>query len=148
MDPQPNRDYDEALVLFTSGTTGNKKLVPHCMGDLLTAATVIALSWRLEPSDVNCNLMPLFHVGGIVRQVFSPLVSGSCVICCPNFDAGLFWALLEQQAFNWYYAAPTMHQIILSMGQEYLTTTDSASDKSGYSGTKKYSSAQALNFAK
>lgn len=148
INPQPNRDYDEALVLFTSGTTGNKKLVPHCMGDLLTAATVIALSWRLEPSDVNCNLMPLFHVGGIVRQVFSPLVSGSCVICCPNFDAGLFWALLEQQAFNWYYAAPTMHQIILSMGQEYLATTDGGNDdNSSNSGTKKYTLKMIANAA-
>jgi acyl-coenzyme A synthetase/AMP-(fatty) acid ligase/carbonic anhydrase/acetyltransferase-like protein (isoleucine patch superfamily) len=112
-----NTATDEALVLFTSGTTGNKKLVPHQIGDLLTAATVIALSWQLKPHDVNCNLMPLFHVGGIVRQVFSPLVSGSTVICCPSFDADLFWALLEKKAFNWYYAAPTMHQIILQTGK-------------------------------
>jgi acyl-coenzyme A synthetase/AMP-(fatty) acid ligase len=62
------------------------------------------------------------HVGGIVRQVFSPLVSSSCVICCPSFDASLFWALLDQAAFNWYYAAPTMHQIILQIRQEYLET--------------------------
>jgi len=104
VDKQPNQGCDEALILFTSGTTGNKKLVPHCIGDLLTAATVIALSWQLETTDVNCNMMPLFHVGGIVRQVFSPLVSGSCVICCPNFDASIFWSLLEQSSFNWYYA--------------------------------------------
>jgi acyl-coenzyme A synthetase/AMP-(fatty) acid ligase len=64
---QPNSGLDEALVLFTSGTTGNKKLVPHFMGDILTAALTIALSWELRPSDVNCNLMPLFHVGGILR---------------------------------------------------------------------------------
>jgi acyl-coenzyme A synthetase/AMP-(fatty) acid ligase len=42
------------LVLFTSGTTGNKKLVPHLMGNMLTAAT-ICLSWDLTPADVNCN---------------------------------------------------------------------------------------------
>jgi acyl-coenzyme A synthetase/AMP-(fatty) acid ligase/carbonic anhydrase/acetyltransferase-like protein (isoleucine patch superfamily)/acyl carrier protein len=117
VDTEANTGNDEALVLFTSGTTGNKKLVPHQIGDLLTAATVIALSWQLQPHDVNCNLMPLFHVGGIVRQVFSPLVSGSTVICCPSFDADLFWALLEKKAFNWYYAAPTMHQIILQTGK-------------------------------
>ena len=94
----------EALVLFTSGTTGNKKLVPHLMGDILTAATVIALSWQLKPTDVNCNMMPLFHVGGIVRQVFSPLVSSSAVICSPSFDPSLFWAMLtaNKPAFNWY----------------------------------------------
>jgi acyl-coenzyme A synthetase/AMP-(fatty) acid ligase len=124
--PEPNRYEDPALVLFTSGTTGNKKLVPHCMGDLLTAATTIALSWNLTPAqDVNCNLMPLFHVGGIVRQIFSPMVSGSCVICCPAFDPSIFWALLQRDVFTWYYAAPTMHQLILQMGRsEGFVKTD------------------------
>jgi len=120
VDTAPNESHNEALVLFTSGTTGNKKLVPHQICDLLTAATVIALSWQLHPNDVNCNMMPLFHVGGIVRQIFSPLVSGSCVICCPSFDASLFWLLLKKSAFNWYYAAPTMHQIILQTGIEFI----------------------------
>jgi acyl-CoA synthetase (AMP-forming)/AMP-acid ligase II/acetyltransferase-like isoleucine patch superfamily enzyme/acyl carrier protein len=114
---EPNGHEDPALVLFTSGTTGNKKLVPHCMGDLLTAATTIALSWDLATTDVNCNLMPLFHVGGIVRQIFSPMVSGGCVICCPAFDPSIFWALLQHDVFTWYYAAPTMHQLILQLGK-------------------------------
>jgi acyl-CoA synthetase (AMP-forming)/AMP-acid ligase II/acetyltransferase-like isoleucine patch superfamily enzyme len=114
----PNSADDEVLVLFTSGTTGNKKLVPHLMGNMLTAAATICLSWDLTPTDVNCNLMPLFHVGGIVRQVFSPLMSGGCVICCPSFDPSIFWALLEKKAFSWYYAAPTMHQLILQTGKQ------------------------------
>jgi acyl-coenzyme A synthetase/AMP-(fatty) acid ligase/acetyltransferase-like isoleucine patch superfamily enzyme len=112
----PNTADSEVLVLFTSGTTGNKKLVPHLLMDMLTAATMIALSWDLTEHDVNCNLMPLFHVGGIVRQVFSPLISGGCVICCPSFDPSVFWALLVKRAFTWYYAAPTMHQLILQTG--------------------------------
>ena len=114
---EPNAANDEVLVLFTSGTTGSKKLVPHVMGDMLTAAATIALSWNLRPNDVNCNLMPLFHVGGIVRQVFSPIISGGCVICCPSFDPSVFWALLARGAFTWYYAAPTMHQLILQTGK-------------------------------
>ena len=61
VDKQRNEARNEVLVLFTSGTTGNKKLVPHQLGDMLTAATTIALSWDLTPDDVNCNLMPLFH---------------------------------------------------------------------------------------
>ena len=113
VDTACNSARDEVLVLFTSGTTGNKKLVSHQLGDMLTAATTIALSWDLTPNDVNCNLMPLFHVGGIVRQVFSPLISGGCVICCPSFDPSIFWDLLAKDAFTWYYAAPTMHQLIL-----------------------------------
>jgi acyl-CoA synthetase (AMP-forming)/AMP-acid ligase II/carbonic anhydrase/acetyltransferase-like protein (isoleucine patch superfamily) len=110
----PNQHVDEVLLLFTSGTTGSKKLVPHLLGDILVAAATIAVSWKLSPDDVNCNLMPLFHVGGIVRQILSPLLSGGCVICCPSFDPSLFWTLLGQHRFNWYYAAPTMHQLLLT----------------------------------
>lgn len=115
--PVPNAHDDIVLVLFTSGTTGSKKLVPHRLGDLLVSAACIAVSWNLTPADINCNLMPLFHVGGIVRQVFSPILSGGCVICCPSFDPLIFWNLLRSQSFTWYYAAPTMHQLILQTGR-------------------------------
>jgi acyl-CoA synthetase (AMP-forming)/AMP-acid ligase II/acetyltransferase-like isoleucine patch superfamily enzyme len=117
---EPNQHEDEVLVLFTSGTTGSKKLVPHLLADVLVATACIAVSWKLTPCDTNCNLMPLFHVGGIIRQVFSPILSGGCVICCPSFDPAIFWQLLVgrgQPAFTWYYAAPTMHQLILQMGR-------------------------------
>jgi acyl-CoA synthetase (AMP-forming)/AMP-acid ligase II len=60
-DTAPNGAMDEILVLFTSGTTGNKKLVPHLQGDIITAAATIALSWNLTPTDINLNMMPLFH---------------------------------------------------------------------------------------
>ena len=111
----PNQHQDEVLVLFTSGTTGQKKLVPHLLQDVLVATACIAVSWKLTPYDTNCNLMPLFHVGGIIRQVYSPILSGGCVICCPAFDPATFWSLTGQ--FTWYYAAPTMHQLILQTGK-------------------------------
>ena len=114
---QPNKHDDEVLVLFTSGTTGSKKLVPHTLANVLVGTACIAVSWKLTPSDVNINLMPLFHIGGILRQVYSPILSGGCVICCPSFDPSIFWSMLAQSKFTWYYAAPTMHQIILSTGR-------------------------------
>lgn len=73
--------------------------------------------------------MPLFHIGGIIRQVFSPILSGGEVICCPSFDPSLFWQILGQQGFTWYYAAPTMHQLILATGRAegHLTAVGSTS---------------------
>jgi len=112
---RPNQHSDEVLVLFTSGTTGQKKLVPHLLQDVLVATACISVSWKLTAHDTNCNLMPLFHVGGIIRQVYSPILSGGCVICCPAFDPATFWSLAGQ--FTWYYAAPTMHQLILQQGK-------------------------------
>ncbi len=146
-----NDHEDEVLVLFTSGTTGNKKLVPHKLGDMIVAAAVIAVSWNLTHDDINCNLMPLFHVGGIVRQVFSPILSAGSVICCPSFDADLFWRLLTSQhpsqspgengatlpnTFTWYYAAPTMHQVILGSIPQNEDSDDIINDDSSPAFTK------------
>jgi acyl-coenzyme A synthetase/AMP-(fatty) acid ligase len=50
--------------------------------------------------------------------VFSPIFAGSSVICCPSFDPGIFWSLLHNHSFTWYYAAPTMHQLILQTGRD------------------------------
>lgn len=129
-----NGHADEVLILFTSGTTGSKKLVPHLCADILVATACIGISWKLTAADTNCNLMPLFHVGGIIRQVYSPIYSGGAVICCPSFDPLLFWQLLQRSEFTWYYAAPTMHQIILQTGRSegYISSAanKSSSDKS------------------
>lgn len=116
--PRPNNLHDEVLILFTSGTTGRKKLVPHSLENMLVASACISISWALTPGDVNCNLMPLFHVGGIVRQLFASILSGGCVICCPEFDPVKFWMLMREAKFTWYYASPTMHQVVLQTGKD------------------------------
>eukprot|EP00967_Tisochrysis_lutea_P110967 scaffold174109_cov30-Tisochrysis_lutea.AAC.7 len=50
------------MVLHTSGSTGNKKVVPHTLGDLLAGAICIAAACELKPTDICCNQMPLFHI--------------------------------------------------------------------------------------
>ena len=113
VETQPNSLEDNVLLLFTSGTTGNKRIVPYKLESIITGGTLIATSWKLSPSDVCLNMMPLYHVGGILRQVVAPLLSGGCVICAECFDPFLFWELLAEARFTWYYAAPTMHHVIL-----------------------------------
>lgn len=55
---EPNQHHDEILVLFTSGTTGGKKIVPHLLADVLVATSCISISWKLSPSDTNCTFAP------------------------------------------------------------------------------------------
>ena len=58
--------------------------------------------------------MPLFHIGGIMRNVLSPIFSGGSVITCSSFDPYLFWNILySNQRVTWYYASPTMHHALL-----------------------------------
>ena len=107
-------DHPETvLLLHTSGTSGTKKLVPYSLDMLIVGVGCITASWNLKPTDVCINMMPLFHIGGIVRNVFSPILSGGSVITCGGFDPVLFWDVLSTQRVTSYYAAPTMHHAIL-----------------------------------
>ena len=92
----------------TSGSTGNKKLVPHLLEDLVVGAICIAAACQLEPSDVCCNQMPLYHIGGIARNVLAPILSGGSVVAMPFFEPSLFWKVATASQATWYYAGPTM----------------------------------------
>jgi acyl-CoA synthetase (AMP-forming)/AMP-acid ligase II len=61
---------------------------------IIVGVGCIVSSWNLSPSDCCLNMMPLFHIGGIVRNILSPILSGGCVITCNGFDPLLFWDIL------------------------------------------------------
>ncbi|KAI0363536.1 acetyl-CoA synthetase-like protein [Pilatotrama ljubarskyi] len=106
--------YDKSLVLHTSGTSGKKKVVPYTLRALIVGTCAVVRSWDLTPEDVNMNMMPLFHVGGIVRNLWAPVFSGGSAIMCPGFDSTAFWSIIMARGATWYYAAPTMHHAILA----------------------------------
>ncbi|KAK6088072.1 peroxisomal-coenzyme a synthetase [Seiridium cupressi] len=114
--PQPSSATDSCIQLFTSGTSGNKKLVPISVGAAISGAQMVITSWGLTPQETCLNMMPLHHVGGLIRNVFAPIFAGGSTICCSGFDPGLFWDLVDQSLPTWYYASPTMHSLILSEG--------------------------------
>lgn len=104
---------DMALVLHTSGTTARPKIVPLTNGNLAASARHIGDSLALGPDDVCLNVMPLFHIHGLVAAVLSSLRAGAGVCCTPGFSAFKFGEWLEQVRPTWYTAVPTMHQAIL-----------------------------------
>eukprot|EP00026_Physarum_polycephalum_P000199 Phypoly_transcript_00199.p1 GENE.Phypoly_transcript_00199~~Phypoly_transcript_00199.p1 ORF type:complete len:1729 (+),score=274.19 Phypoly_transcript_00199:185-5371(+) len=104
---------DVAIILHTSGTTGTKKIVPILLEDLIVGAFCVAASMELTSNDICCNMMPLFHVGGIVRNVFAPLLAGGSLICMPSVDPYMFWDLCGLHNCTWYYAAPTIHMMLI-----------------------------------
>lgn len=113
----PNTPDDFALILFTSGTSGKKKVVPYSVHTMTAGIAFVIESWGLTKDDVCMNMMPLFHVGGIIRNLFAPIMAGGSTICCPAFDANLFWDVVEDRQPTWYYASPSMHSVILEEGQ-------------------------------
>ncbi|PWJ93813.1 MULTISPECIES: acyl--CoA ligase [Mesorhizobium] len=101
-----------AMVLHTSGTTSRPKIVPLSHRNLTSSANHIAVSLALRRDDVCLNIMPLFHIHGLVAAVLASLHAGASVVCTPGFNALRFMALLKGESPTWYTAVPTMHQAI------------------------------------
>ena len=102
-----------ALILHTSGTTSRPKMVPLSQRNLMASARNIVSTLNLTEEDVCLNVMPLFHIHGLVAPLLSSILAGATVCCTPGFDALKFFGWLDEVAPTWYSAVPTMHQAIL-----------------------------------
>ena len=113
-DPTPRDAAATALVLHSSGTTSRPKMVPLSQRNLVASARNIAGTLGLAPGDRCLNIMPLFHIHGLMAPVLASLVAGAEVVCAPGFDALRFFAWFAEVRPTWFSAVPTMHQAILA----------------------------------
>jgi len=107
-------DDDVALILHTSGTTSRPKIVPLLQSNVAASAHNIAGSLNLTSEDRCLNVMPLFHIHGLLAAVSASLSVGASIWCAPGFDALRFFGWMREATPTWYTAVPTMHQAILS----------------------------------
>ena len=112
--PGTAAEQDVALVLHTSGTTSRPKIVPLTHGNVCASAHNIATTLSLSPADKCLNIMPLFHIHGLMAATLSSLAAGGSVWCTPGFNALRFFAWTDEIQPTWYTAVPTMHQAILA----------------------------------
>lgn len=105
---------DIALILHTSGTTSRPKIVPLLQRNVCASAGNIRSTLALTPDDHCLNIMPLFHIHGLMAALAATLSAGASVCCTPGFDALRFFSWLEEEQPTWYTAVPTMHQAILA----------------------------------
>ena len=113
---------DVALILHTSGTTSRPKIVPLLQSNVAASARNIGASLALTPADRCLNVMPLFHIHGLIAAVSSTLASGGSVWCAPGFDAMKFFGWMREARPSWYTAVPTMHQAILTRASRNAET--------------------------
>jgi acyl-CoA synthetase (AMP-forming)/AMP-acid ligase II len=112
--PGPAHADDVALVLHTSGTTSRPKIVPLTHRNVTASARNIANSTRFTEADRGLNVMPLFHIHGLIAGILAPLSRGGEVHCTSGFNALKFFSQMDTVKPSWYTAVPTMHQAILS----------------------------------
>jgi acyl-CoA synthetase (AMP-forming)/AMP-acid ligase II/acyl carrier protein len=112
--PQSN---DIALILYTSGTTSRPKMVPLTHANLIASAGNIAATLRLSEADRCLNVMPLFHIHGLVGALLSSLAAGGSVVCTAGFEIQQFLPWLKAFRPTWFTAVPTIHHAVLSRAQ-------------------------------
>ena len=124
---------DTAIVLYTSGSTGDPKGVK-----LSQAAVAFALeSWRgpvmdLTEADVSLSALPLAHSLGIFGSVLAPLLSGGSVAFLPRFDPEAALAAIERHRVSVFPGVATMFRRVLD--SPALPATDLASLRYALSG--------------
>jgi acyl-CoA synthetase (AMP-forming)/AMP-acid ligase II len=107
-DPAPT---DDAVVLFTSGTTGTPKVVPLTHGAI--APRVASFSPSVDPVPaVSIMCVPLVHIGGMLGLLVA-LARGSTTVVQTRFDAGEWLALVARHAVTTAFVVPTMLYRIL-----------------------------------
>jgi oxalate---CoA ligase len=120
---EPGPDPDSvALMLHTSGTTSRPKLVPLTHRRLRVSADNVSRTLQLTPADRCLNVMPLFHIHGLVAALLASLHSGASVACCPGFHQLRFFDRLDELEPTWYTAVPTMHSAVLSRARDHQET--------------------------
>ena len=110
---------DVALVLHTSGTTSRPKIVPLRQRNLARSAAGIAQSLAMTAADRSLQVMPLFHIHGLLAGLLAPLSAGASVACTEGFDAFRFFAQLSELRPTYYTAVPTMHQMVLARSSRH-----------------------------
>ncbi|XP_050302043.1 malonate--CoA ligase ACSF3, mitochondrial-like [Anthonomus grandis grandis] len=91
----------EAMILYTSGTTGKPKGVVLTHKNIFTQMKILTESWKWSDKDVILHTLPLHHVHGTINALFCPLFMGATTIMLPKFNAKEVWSyLLNRQNKN------------------------------------------------
>ena len=105
---------DIAIILHTSGTTSRPKIVPLSQRNVCASACHVRDAVTLSANDTGMNIMPMFHIHGLIAGLLAPLSGGGQVFCTPGFNALKFFGWMNMASPTWYTAVPTMHQAIVS----------------------------------
>ncbi len=107
-------DDDDAVILYTSGTTGLPKGAQLTHANLyrnaeVTATTLLATG----PGDVVMGCLPLFHCFGLTCGLNAAVSGGASLALLPRFDPGAALEMIGQQKVTIFEGVPTMYAAML-----------------------------------
>ena len=109
---------NNALLMYTSGTTGKPKGVMLTHDNILNGGRNVLVSHELTSSDKALCVLPLYHINGLIVTVMGPLVSHSSLVLSEKFSASNFWKHIEEFKCTWFSIVPTIVSSLLNKYSE------------------------------
>ncbi len=97
-----------ALLMYTSGTTGQPKGVVHSHASLLAGGWTTAIAHELSPQDRGFCVLPIYHINGLCVTLMGALVSGGSLAMTAKFSASKFWDHAQSAKVTWFSVVPTI----------------------------------------
>ena len=110
-DPHWPAESDPWYLLYTSGTTGRPKGVIQTPRMALANLVNIGVPIGLTSADVTCNVLPMFHTGGINLYTLPTLLAGGTALVPRTFDPAEVLALLEART-TVFFGVPAVYQLL------------------------------------
>lgn len=108
----------QALMLYTSGTTGRPKGVVHTHDSIRAQVEALVEAWAWGPDDHILLVLPLHHVHGIVNVLTCALWSGARCQILPAFDAGTVWERFGRGDLTLFMAVPTVYHKLIGAWED------------------------------
>ncbi|MDP9294132.1 MAG: AMP-binding protein, partial [Actinomycetota bacterium] len=115
---------DTAVILYTSGTTGQPKGAELTHDNLLSNAQVSRDLFQTGSDDVLLGALPLFHSFGQTCCMNASAIAGATLSFIPRFDPGRALEIIERDKVTLFAGVPTMYNAMLNReGREELDTS-------------------------
>ena len=119
-EPSIGEDDDVALLLFTSGTTGQPKgvgLTHHNIGANLQALLVD--TWQMTADDRLLHALPPHHLHGLGLGLYGTLYVGNTTVLLDRFDPAVILTALAQHRISVFMGVPTMYHRMTEVAGDF-----------------------------
>jgi long-chain acyl-CoA synthetase len=111
----------DAVILYTSGTTGQPKGAVLTHGNLSANALAVARILGIKPGvDRVLVVLPMFHAFAGTVGVVMPLLSGAAIVPVPRFDPAAISQAVFMHHASIFLGVPSLYAVLMRIGDEQV----------------------------